>query len=508
MIREQVIRITVAVTVLSTSLLTACEDSGAGPHMTISEGGNQLREGEDFPPGSDSGETTPEDEQGISTTQVTATSDLCFDDVGGRASDRRLPRPADACHPGEALCVDNSVVACNDTGTALLITETCGEGRTCVESEGVAWCQEWVCLPGQACGGDVLVECSADGLTMLASFLCDDANECAHSYCDPELGCVSEPLPDGSLCGNDSSCLNGICLSCEPSCAGVECGGDGCGGFCGECPEGSSCTAGWCLTDCLPSCAEKQCGGDGCGGSCGACDAGWECSSQSICFAICEPNCQGLQCGDDGCDGSCGGCPEGMNCMDGSCFPECQPHCTGMECGDDGCGGSCGECGEGECVDHLCEAVDAHCAGDADCESGQLCGPFSSVETPGTIETLCTEAGGGGQKGAGDTCDFGSECQSGYCTEAEYLDDYFCWTACEDDSDCSEGLHCYPNRLFFSFGTDTPNPGDDMLYGIPGCLPYLGTFKDCDSHMDCPWEEWCLPYANQTATGTEYHCTL
>lgn len=508
MIRGQAWCVAVAAAVLSTSLLTACEDSGADPSLTISEEEKQFREGEDSPSSSDSGETTPEDKQGISTAEMTATPGLHRDNVAGQVPEGRLLRRSDACSPGEALCVDNSVLTCNNTGTALVVTEPCGDGHTCVESEAVAWCQEWVCLPGQACGGSVFVECSPDGLTMLASFLCEDVNECTESYCDPDLGCVSEPLPDGAPCGDNSSCLSGACMVCEPSCAGAECGGDGCGGSCGACHEGSSCAAGWCLADCLPSCADKHCGDDGCGGSCGACDAGWECSPQSICAAVCEPDCQGLQCGDDGCGGSCGTCDEGGQCEDGVCVWKCQPDCTAKECGDDGCGGSCGVCEAGECNGHACELADLSCAGDADCDADQNCGPFSSLDVPGTIEMLCTAAGDGGDKGAGETCDSSSECQSGYCTEAEYLDDFFCWVACQTDSDCPENLHCYPNRIFFSFGLDTPNPNDDALYGIPGCLPYLGTFKACDSHMDCPWDEWCLPYSNQTATDTEYHCTL
>ena len=47
-------------------------------------------------------------------------------------------------------------------------------------------------------------------------------------------------------------CKNRIALawpddnSCEPACAGAECGPDGCGGSCGKCPDGEKCSQGQC----------------------------------------------------------------------------------------------------------------------------------------------------------------------------------------------------------------------------------------------------------------------
>ena len=39
---------------------------------------------------------------------------------------------------------------------------------------------------------------------------------------------------------------------CEPSCEGVDCGSDGCGGSCGICGEGFSCESGFCMEICAP----------------------------------------------------------------------------------------------------------------------------------------------------------------------------------------------------------------------------------------------------------------
>ena len=88
--------------------------------------------------------------------------------------------------------------------------------------------------------------------------------------------------------------------ACTPACEGKMCGKDGCGGDCGECPGGQTCSGGQCL--CVPDCQDKSCGDDGCGGSCGACDDGnpctddacWEgaCTAEESALATClEPPC-------------------------------------------------------------------------------------------------------------------------------------------------------------------------------------------------------------------------
>jgi hypothetical protein len=60
------------------------------------------------------------------------------------------------------------------------------------------------------------------------------------------------------------------CVACQAdSCAGKECGSDGCQGTCGACSSGSICVDGACQA-CTPSCEGKSCGDDGCGGTCGS----------------------------------------------------------------------------------------------------------------------------------------------------------------------------------------------------------------------------------------------
>jgi len=97
---------------------------------------------------------------------------------------------------------------------------------------------------------------------------------------------------------------------CVPSCDGLICGEDGCGGSCGECPKDHVCIDDGAVC-CMPKCQGKLCGDDDCGGSCGDCPEGSECNKYNQCAPVCEPNCEGKECGPDGCDGECGECPPG-----------------------------------------------------------------------------------------------------------------------------------------------------------------------------------------------------
>ena len=188
-------------------------------------------------------------------------------------------------------------------------------------------------------------------------------------------------------CGAGESCTltSGQCnpAQCSPDCQGKTCGPDGCGGSCGACGTGLSCTAqGACV--CVAQCAGRQCGPDGCSGSCGTCNGALICNTTlGRCGATCAPSCNGRMCGDDGCGGSCGGCPMGQACdAAGACG--CAPSCAGKACGDDGCGGSCGMCASSQaCQAGACTwpsksfAADVHplfvargCSGVGACHGG------------------------------------------------------------------------------------------------------------------------------------------
>src|SRR5690606_19917118 len=73
---------------------------------------------------------------------------------------------------------------------------------------------------------------------------------------------------------------------------------------------------------CTPSCEGLECGDDGCGGSCGTCEDGLFCRADGRCRPGCQPDCSGKSCGDDGCGGSCGTCEDGLFCVAGQCSSE------------------------------------------------------------------------------------------------------------------------------------------------------------------------------------------
>lgn len=211
-----------------------------------------------------------------------------------------------------ADCKNDFARACNDDPAQQLDCEsfgaTCGAFTDTESGKPFNWCNCGTLAEGdgQCVGGRYGVAC-IDGLGGLA--------DCGAGY-------VCVPRPNGPF-GIGCECNN----FADGVCPGIACSGD---------PDCNTCT---------PSCTNKQCGDNGCGGECGTCDLGESCSSTQQCVSICTPNCDGKQCGSDGCGGTCGSCASGSTCMpDGTCSGPCVPSCTDKTCGSDGCGGSCGTC--------------------------------------------------------------------------------------------------------------------------------------------------------------------
>lgn len=180
------------------------------------------------------------------------------------------------------------------------------------------------CIPNVAyCHLGKLVQCNNQGNGIKVLDNCSDDNECTADGCF-DGACTHEQV-SGSCChpecGVGELCLSGQCI-CAANCFGKDCGDDGCGGSCGDCPEDSKCSLqGKC--DCTPVCGENECGDDGCGGSCGYCVEPNECLDGQC---QCNPSCLNKVCGDDGCGGSCGDCPVLNTCKEGVCSFYC-PMC-------------------------------------------------------------------------------------------------------------------------------------------------------------------------------------
>jgi hypothetical protein len=155
-----------------------------------------------------------------------------------------------------------------------------GCGGSCGSCSGGQTCDQGQCVGGGGCNG-ISFEgcCNGNVLTW-----CENNNikeqDCAW---DPQCGWNSQQgFYDCDTMGFESpnEDLPKNCSgTCTPNCAGKQCGGDGCGGICGLCPEGQNCQNGACSGGCTPSCANKECGNDGCGGSCGGCPPGEACEN-------------------------------------------------------------------------------------------------------------------------------------------------------------------------------------------------------------------------------------
>ena len=262
-------------------------------------------------------------------------------------------------------------------------------------------------------------------------------------------GCAgpdTDATVDGAGGDIDVGALSGDSSSCVPECVGKECGDDGCGGYCGQCPQAAPyCINSKCKAECVTDCAGKECGADGCGGVCGTCpEAAPYCVAQK-CQIECAPSCQFAECGDDGCGGSCGDCGCGEVCD----FGQCEfVGCAGRECGPDGCGGNCGDCNDGlsctsdacvggKCVfyiDDLTCLVDGECFAMGAMKSGAPC----QICEPGTSNSSFTSAPNGALCGVGKICSGGTCCNhAANCAGRECGDDG-CGATCGE---------CLPDEL-------------------------------------------------------------
>lgn len=295
---------------------------------------------------------------------------------------------------------------------------------------------------------------------------------------------------------------------CVPNCVNMECGDDGCGGSCGDCPQAAPIcgTNGLCEIVCIPDCetANKECGNDGCDSSCGNCPQVAPYCVDFICAVDCTPDCTDAVCGDDGCGGSCGECEDGSACLDGECV--CQPDCPPGGCGDDGCGGSCDGCSCDEtCENGTCEFVgcgEQEC-GDDGC--GESCGACPAGSE--CLTELCID----GCEAACKDKECGSDGCGGLCGSC--ADDLICTDFGECVGQCTpgcDGVECGPNGCGGSCGICAFMPDGYCLAGecVEECVPSCGTkvcgsdgcagsCGDCAGPLQCTAAGTCGGYCSQ-----------
>jgi len=328
---------------------------------------------------------------------------------------------------------------------------------------------------------------------------------------------------DPGTAGNDSTAIETDAGDvCTPACEGKDCGDDGCGGSCGECGDNEECSQGQCgcmsgsvtcgdsccdaksvCLDgecCTPACLGKECGDDGCGGGCGECPEGDICLALGMC---CTPNCGNKQCGGDGCGGKCGSCEEGSMCHEGSC---CVPDCTEKECGGDGCGDECGYCtGMQICVDGNC-MTDPVWAGCSDgTREGYLdtgiypliAGCTGAWDIPGihTEEPSCDrKAGNTGANQPGSGCNVTDLCAEGWHVCLGKMD-----VLNRSSKGCEEIMDGAPGPAFFL--TRTSSTG--AFNCAPDAIGDITTVNDifgCGD-MGCPMKQGTCDNGNNCVPG-------
>ena len=268
--------------------------------------------------------------------------------------------------PETGWCDGNTLVTCIAGEVFVTDCKSVGKNVLCewLDAVGSYGCfEQGECVP--ECDG---LACGPDGC----------GGSCGE--CPPGQSCAAGECTGLGPCGDigfEGCCEDNVVLWCDNGilwymdCNSMlnpeqqQCGWNGDLGFydcMDEAVEGPDAYPYFCQGACVPSCAFKQCGSDGCGGTCGDCPPGTECK---------EFTCQGESgdCGGYSEEPACQGdtvvwCEEGkvffQDCTGlGSfwhcgwvadiwnfgCFEEpCVPECENKKCGDDGCGYVCGYC--------------------------------------------------------------------------------------------------------------------------------------------------------------------
>ncbi len=197
----------------------------------------------------------------------------------------------------------------------------------------------------------------------------------------------------GAFCSTGPDCNEDNIDVYFPSCAGKECGDDGCGGSCGDCPGSEFGEA---------VCQDGTCGV--------ACDDGYH-----PCNGVCVDNNGTAHCGD-----ACSACPipaggsaecDGVQCLE-VCSAEYHP-CDGVCVSNTSimhCGTSCEPCAQGEFATATCDGTNCGFT----CEPGYLdcsgsCAPCPST---GVASLACSSSGAC----IAEVCEQGFlPCESGCC---------------------------------------------------------------------------------------------
>jgi hypothetical protein len=199
---------------------------------------------------------------------------------------------------------------------------------------------------------------------------CDDRNRCTQDRCDPDVGCVSAPEPDGMPCGDGNGC-NG-----QETCQAGTC-------YPGYPPNGDDMNP--CTRDlCLPTLGivhEPLPDGT-------ACPDGDLCNGDERCQGgLCSPGTL-LHC-DDGDPCTLDSCHAWLGCQNPR-VPGCDPCVHAADCAD---GNPCTDdvCDRGVCLNTL-RLDGSSCADGSPCNGDETC--QSGTCTAGTVVGTCLDGDG------------------------------------------------------------------------------------------------------------------
>ena len=195
---------------------------------------------------------------------------ICVAECGGKeCGDDGCGGSCGSCPPGQG---------CSPEGMCLADCAASCEGKQCGDDGCGGSCG--TCAQGESCGADgqCVAGCKPDCLNkQCGSDGCGgECGACPNGYlCDPAGQCAAEPTGCGDISekgqcdgANVVWCQGGEVQSFDCEAQGKICGlKEGVGYTCID------------ADDCVPSCDGMSCGDDGCGGSCGTCDGNMNCIS-------------------------------------------------------------------------------------------------------------------------------------------------------------------------------------------------------------------------------------
>ena len=375
-------------------------------------------------------QSSAECENGVCNTAL-AICVQCLEDIDcgdGNKCINNYCEPQIACEKDDD-CKDSNMVC--DVNAALCVV--CLSDGNCPDSHFCAsdkWCRPDICEQGSSrCDGDNVAVCNANG-SAESILSCPDGEACVDGACPG-----GNPATDDDD-DNDTACTP-ICSARNCGQYGC-CGDDGCGGSCGECPDGTICEEGYCLTprdncqsdaDCTdplkPSCSWKD----------------------TRCYP--ESHCMIVGCGQNYCNPATGFCEQGKveewgTCVqDGDCKGDMvcniDKHQCRMPCGKDS------DCGEGRFCDmevYYCD--DISCTSNEDCTdpAAPICNVYSGKCEPDTPKCLSDED---------CKAELTPRCNTemGRCVQ------------CFTDDECEKENEICDERGLCSFGMDDDDAADD-----------------------------------------------